>query len=73
MKKKFEMSVTLNDDNSQFEIIVNNGGFNAIEIIGFLEMKKQDILDQINHPENFKYTRTYTNEKGEKIAIEEKE
>lgn len=72
MKKKFEMVVSLTED-GKFETTVNNDGFNALEIIGFLEMKKQDVLDQINHPENFKYTRTFTNENGEKIAIEEKE
>ena len=67
--KKFEMTVTL-ADNDGFSVEVNNNGFNALEIIGFLEMKKQDILEQINHPEKFEYRRTAVLN-DEQVSIEE--
>jgi hypothetical protein len=34
-------------------IAAENTGFNTLEILGFLEAKQQDILDQINTPANF--------------------
>ena len=54
--KKFTMVVTVDDETVQID--GENHGFNALEIVGFLEAKKQDILNQMNHPEKFKFTRS---------------
>lgn len=43
--KRFEMTVTLDDD-GRIDIEENNDGFDPIEIIGLLELKKQDIIRQ---------------------------
>lgn len=67
--KKFELILTQNEDGT-INVGGNNNGFNALELVGFLEMKKQDILDQINRPEKFKHKRTVVKD-GEEIAIEE--
>lgn len=53
--KKFTMVVTVDDETVQID--GENHGFSALEIVGFLEAKKQDILNQMNHPEKFKFTR----------------
>ena len=68
MMKKFELTVT--EENGQLNTIGNNDGFNALELVGLLELKKQDVINQIKHPEKFKHTRTVVKD-GEKIAIEE--
>lgn len=69
-KRKFEMTVVADDDG--ISINGENHGFTALEIVGFLEAKKQDILNQLYCPEKFKLTRT-TEVDGEQIAIEEVE
>ena len=67
--KKFEMMVTLDDD-GYINIVGHNDGFTGIEIIGFLEAKKQDLIEQMNHPEKFKYTRTCVLN-GEQLSVKE--
>ena len=68
--KKFVMTVTNDGDN----ILIDgeNTGFTAIELVGNFEAKKQDILDQMNHPEKYKHVRKL-NVDGEQISIEEVE
>ena len=68
--KKFVMTVTNDGDN----ILIDgeNTGFTAIELVGIFEAKKQDILDQMNHPEKYKHVRKL-NVDGEQISIEEVE
>ena len=70
MMKKFTMIVT--DDDGTISIDGENHGFNAMEIIGILETKKQDILDQMNHPEKYTFTRAVEKD-GELLIKEEKE
>ena len=69
--KKCELIMTQNEDGT-ISVDGNNDGFNALELVGFLEMKKQDILEQINHPEKFKHTRTLVKD-GEQFKVEEVE
>ena len=68
--KKFTMIVT--DDNNTVNINGENHGFNAMEIVGFLEAKKQDILNQLNQPEKYTFTRAVEKD-GELFIKEEKE
>lgn len=67
--KTFKLIVT---ENAADDITVEsyNDGFNASEIIVFLEYKKQDIVEQIRHPEKFKHVRTGVVD-GEHISVEE--
>ena len=66
--KKFVMTVT--DDGVNILIDGENTGFSAIELVGILDAKKQDILDQMNHPEKYKHVRKL-NVDGEQLSIEE--
>ena len=68
--KKFVMTVT--NDGINILIDGENTGFNAMELVGILEAKKQDILDQMNHPEKYKHVRKI-NVDGEQLSIEEVE
>lgn len=53
MSKKFTLILTDENDNSNATVHTENDGFNALEILGFLEMKQQDILNQLNQPAKF--------------------
>ena len=66
--KKFVMTVT--DDGVNIHIDGENTGFSGIELVGILDAKKQDILDQMNHPEKYKHVRKI-NVDGEQLSIEE--
>ena len=66
--KKFVMTVT--DDGVNILIDGENTGFSAIELVGILDAKKQDILDQMNHPEKYKHVRKI-NVDGEQLSIDE--
>ena len=68
MIKKFELTITETDEG--ITITGDNNGFNAIELIGILEAKKQDIVEQLNHPEKFKHVRSVTVD-GERYTKEE--
>lgn len=52
MSKKFILTLT-EDDNGDATVHTENDGYNALELLGFLEMKQQDILEQLNHPAKF--------------------
>ena len=66
---KFELVVTRNGDDWKFNTY--NDGFTAVELIGMLDMKKTDVLNQIN--EFTKFERTVIDNEGNKIDISEKE
>lgn len=51
-EKKFTLIATEKD--GQGLITSENKGFNALEILGILRAKEADILDQMNHPQDFK-------------------
>ena len=68
MKREFMLKVRENDGELYFESV--NTGFNALELVGILEAKKQDVERQI-HSET-KYGRTYI-EGDKKFKIEEVE
>lgn len=69
-KKRFELVFEVNE-NGILNISGTNEGFNCFELVGLLEARKQDIVDQINNRANFK--RTYKNPDGSTIEIEKVE
>ena len=52
-------------------VIGENNGFNVLELISMLELKKLDLIRQAN--ESTKYTRTVHLENGDIVDISEKE
>lgn len=59
--KRFNVTVTI-DENNKMNVSTENEGMSALEIVGILECKKQDIIKQIY--ESTQFTRTLV--KGEK-------
>lgn len=51
--KKFEFIVTV-DDAHLINVSTVNEGFNAVELLGLIELKKNDILDQMYNQTEFK-------------------
>ena len=48
-KKKNDMkkhTIEITDDGETTRISIKNDGFNAMELIGFMEMTKQDLINQ---------------------------
>lgn len=41
-----------------------NSGFNAMELLGILDMKRHDIFEQLYRPEAFKFVREYKADDG---------
>ena len=62
--KKWEINV---EDNGKGKITwaVSNYGFTALELLGLLELKKADIIEQCINPQNFIHRRRYKDEDGE--------
>jgi hypothetical protein len=70
--KEFILTVTV-DNKGALIFDGHNDGFTAPEIVAFLEIKKQDIIDQITQPDRFVHKRTFVNNNGEEISVEEVE
>lgn len=68
MIKRFNLSIEIDDD--MCNITTENNGFTAVELIGFLEMKQQDILDQLREETKVRYKRT-AHVDGKAIEIED--
>ena len=66
--RKFELIVT--EDNGVFNFVSENDGFNALELIAFLEMKKHDVVVQAEAQTT--YDRTMIRS-GKKFNITESE
>lgn len=71
MSKKFTLIIEETDN--QIQIDGENKGFNAFELLGFLRLKEQDIMDQINDQQRDRvnFTRTVKNEDGTILEITE--
>lgn len=54
--KKFTIEITVDNDGMSHTRVTNDG-FNTPELLGLLELKKMDIIDQCINPEKFKLTR----------------
>lgn len=67
--KKFVLTVTETDSDT-INIETDCAGFNGAEIIGFLDMKKQDLLDQMCRRTNFKRVRKYEDGSEEVTYVE---
>ena len=47
MEKKYRLAVTL-DENGDLDISSSNDGFNTFELLGFLQFKIEDVINQLN-------------------------
>ena len=70
-KKRFELVFEVDEVNDRVNISGTNTGFTALELVGILECKKQDIVDQITGRTDFK--RTQKTPDGSTIEIEKVE
>lgn len=46
MEKKYRLAITLGE-NGKLDVSSSNDGFNAFELLGFLDFKANDIREQI--------------------------
>lgn len=69
MKKKFTLTLELEDDNLTIE--GKNDGFNIFELIGFLQLKEQDLIDQFHgkRRDNVTFVRTAKDADGTIMEI----
>lgn len=65
--KKYTLTVTADNINLNFE--TKNDGFTSSELVAILEIKKQDIVDQMKRPCDFE--RTFI-EEGKNTKIKRK-
>lgn len=56
--RKFKLIVTQEDINGNITMEGRNEGFTASEIIGFLEIKKQDFINQVTDIRSVQFKRT---------------
>ena len=57
MNKTLIMKVTLDTETGHIKTETEGRGFDTLEILGLLESKKYDILNQMYNPEAFKRVR----------------
>ena len=65
--KKFVL--TIEQEGNGYTMNATNEGFNPFELIAILDVKKNDLIEQLTQCENFTHRRIY-NENGEKYEIE---
>lgn len=51
-------------ENETVKLEVRNEGFNGMELLAILEMKKADLVEQFTHPEKFRYERELVDSDG---------
>ena len=61
-KRKCKFIITETKDGFNTKFI--NDGFNALEILGMLDLKRRDIIEQMYHPEDFMFVRETKTEDG---------
>ncbi len=67
--KSFDLKIEVH--NGQIQFNCTNDGFNVYELIGFLEVERQSLLEQAMHP--VKFDRTCIKPDGTIMKIENKE
>ena len=70
--KKLEIKVEMNIHGG-ITMEATNEGFTPSELIGLLELKKMDIVEQCINPQNFIHRRRFKDEGGEWVEVEKKE
>jgi hypothetical protein len=66
--KKLEIKVEVNNQ-GEITMEASNDGFTAPELIGLLELKKMDIVEQCINPQNFIHRRRYKDKDGEWVEV----
>ena len=67
--KKLEIKVEMNI-HGEITMEATNDGFSAHELIGLLELKKMDIVEQCVNPQNFIHRRKFKDQDGEWVEVE---
>lgn len=67
--KRLEIKVEVSNE-GVITMETTNDGFTAPEIIGLLELKKMDIVEQCVNPQKFIHRRRYKDEDGEWVEVE---
>ena len=67
--KKLEIKVEVNNQ-GEITMKASNDGFTAPELIGLLELKKMDIVEQCRNPQNYIHRRRYKDKDGEWVEVE---
>ena len=67
--KKLEIKVEMNI-HGEITMDATNEGFSAHEIIGLLELKKMDIVEQIINPQKFIHRKRFKDKDGEWTEVE---
>lgn len=67
--KRLEIKVEVSNE-GVITMETTNDGFTAPEIIGLLELKKMDIVEQCVNPQNFIHHRIYKDEYGKWAEVE---
>ena len=67
--KRLEFKVEVSNE-GVITMETTNDGFTAPEIIGLLELKKMDIVEQCVNPHNFIHRRRYKDEYGKWVEVE---
>jgi hypothetical protein len=66
--KKLEIKVEVNTK-GEITMETTNDGFTAPELIGLLELKKVDIVEQCVNPQKFIHRRKFKDEDGEWVEV----
>lgn len=66
--KRLEIKVEVNNK-GEITMEATNDGFTAPELIGLLELKKMDIVEQCRNPQNFIHRRRYRDQDGELTEV----
>ncbi len=69
--KRFELIVT--EKNGNFNFTAENNGFNALELIAILEMKKNDVIVQVQAQTEYDRTTIIDGKKFKIVESEETE
>lgn len=67
--KRLEIKVEVSNE-GVITMETTNDGFTAPEIIGLLELKKMDIVEQCVNPQKFIHRRIYKDEYGKWVEVE---
>ena len=67
MLKTLDIKITFDTTTNTLNTTSEVEGFDALEILGLLELRKQDIMQQLYNPNEFERVRKYENGESDKV------